>query len=130
MVNIAAHSSRCSWRATLASVVLALLSLAQIAQAQQPAAFQPQPPEALTPPKPTAVQVQPLSPAPNSIPSDPLPTLAPKLLRPLGEVNSFIDSLSSNDAAFEVIVGESRLLTLKENLAIAGKSKPLIALGE
>jgi pilus assembly protein CpaC len=45
-------------------------------------------------------------------------------------VRSFIDSLSSTDAGFEVIVGQGRILTLKESLAVKGKIEPLVAVGD
>jgi pilus assembly protein CpaC len=43
---------------------------------------------------------------------------------------SFLDSLRNNDATFEVVLGQSRLLTLKEDLAVRGKAQPVIALGD
>jgi pilus assembly protein CpaC len=46
------------------------------------------------------------------------------------QVESFIDSLSPTDGMFEVIVGQGRLLTLKEDIAVAGKPSPLIAMGD
>src|SRR5262249_23505941 len=44
-------------------------------------------------------------------------------------VASFVDSLSRNDAAFEVIVGQGRILTVKEDLT-RGKAPALIAVGD
>ena len=44
-------------------------------------------------------------------------------------VPSFVDSLKGNDAAFEVSVGQGRILTVKEDLA-AGPNQPLIAAGD
>jgi pilus assembly protein CpaC len=44
-------------------------------------------------------------------------------------VSSFVDSLKGNDAAFEVLVGQGRILTVKEDLA-AGPNQPLIAAGD
>lgn len=46
------------------------------------------------------------------------------------ELYSFIDSLASNTAAFEVIVGQGRLLTLKQDIAVAGQPSPVIATGD
>jgi|GEM_PF-4669837 len=46
-----------------------------------------------------------------------------------GSVPSFIDGLKGNDAAFEVNVGQGRILTVKEDLA-AGPNQPLIASGD
>jgi len=39
-----------------------------------------------------------------------------------------VDGLKGNDAAFEVGVGQGRILTVKEDLA-AGPNQPLIAAG-
>jgi pilus assembly protein CpaC len=57
----------------------------------------------------------------------PVPQRGP---RTRADVASFVESLGGNDASFEVVVGQGRLLTLKENLAIAGKAKPVIAVGD
>ncbi len=46
-----------------------------------------------------------------------------------GSVPSFIDGLKGNDAAFEVNVGQGRILTVKEDLAV-GPNQPLIATGD
>ena len=46
-----------------------------------------------------------------------------------GSLPSFVDSLKGNDAAFEVNVGQGRILTVKEDLA-AGPNQPLIASGD
>ena len=45
-------------------------------------------------------------------------------------VTSFIDQLSSADALFEVIVGQGRLLTLKESLTAEGEDSAVIAIGD
>src|SRR5262245_44323595 len=61
------------------------------------------------------------------------PTVPEKPPRPATgpeSVRSFIDGLSSTDAGFEVIVGQGRVLTLKESLAVKGKVEPLIAVGD
>ncbi len=59
-----------------------------------------------------------------------LPTLPVKPPRTPAELSSFVESLGTTDGTIEVVVGEGRLLTLKENLAVAGKAKPLIAVGD
>ncbi len=46
-----------------------------------------------------------------------------------GSVPSFIDGLKGNDAAFEVNVGQGRILTVKEDLA-TGPNQALIATGD
>jgi pilus assembly protein CpaC len=63
-------------------------------------------------------------------PLPPVPEKAPRPAIGADSVRSFIDSVSSNDAAFEVLVGQGRILTLKESLAVRGKSLPVIAVGD
>ena len=46
-----------------------------------------------------------------------------------GSVPSFIDGLKGNDAAFEVNVGQGRILTLKDDMTV-GANQPLIAVGD
>jgi len=46
------------------------------------------------------------------------------------EIKQYVDRLSSSDALFEVIVGQGRLLTVKDDLAAPGKPEPLIAIGD
>jgi pilus assembly protein CpaC len=45
-------------------------------------------------------------------------------------VPSFVDGLGAPDAAFEVVLGQGRILSLKENLTAPGKAPPLIAVGD
>src|SRR5262245_34127797 len=59
----------------------------------------------------------------------PVPAKAPRPLTGPESVASFVDSLSRNDAAFEVIVGQGRILTVKEDLT-RGKAPALIAVGD
>jgi hypothetical protein len=44
-------------------------------------------------------------------------------------VSPFIDRMRGNDAAFEVVVGQGRILTTKEPIT-AGRAQPLIAAGD
>ncbi len=44
-------------------------------------------------------------------------------------VGSFVESLKGNDAAFRVVVGQGRLLTLKQKIATE-KASALIAVGD
>lgn len=44
-------------------------------------------------------------------------------------ITSFIDSLTVKDGVFEVVVGEGRILTLKEDIAIPKKGPAMIAVG-
>jgi pilus assembly protein CpaC len=55
--------------------------------------------------------------------TEPRPASGPR------SVQSFVDTLKGNDAAFEVNVGQGRILTVKEDLA-AGANQPLIAVGD
>jgi pilus assembly protein CpaC len=50
--------------------------------------------------------------------------------RTADEVTAFLQGLSTKDSTFEVLVGEGRVLTLKEDLAVPGKPRPLIAVGD
>jgi pilus assembly protein CpaC len=47
-----------------------------------------------------------------------------------GSIAEFIDNLSTNDAVFEVIVNEGRILTAKADLAVPGKRAALVAAGD
>ncbi|MFL5245754.1 MAG: type II and III secretion system protein family protein [Gemmataceae bacterium] len=72
------------------------------------------------------VSAQPeIAPPPHRV-EEPLPTLPSKNPRPLSEVSSFVEDLSTSDAMFEVTVGQGRILTLKEKI----KSPALIAVGD
>jgi pilus assembly protein CpaC len=44
-------------------------------------------------------------------------------------VSSFVDGLKGNDATFEVVLGQGRILTVKEDLVVAGR-EGLIAVGD
>jgi pilus assembly protein CpaC len=46
-----------------------------------------------------------------------------------GSVDSFVDSLHGNDATFQVLVNQARILTLKQDIA-AGPRQALIAVGD
>jgi pilus assembly protein CpaC len=59
-----------------------------------------------------------------------LPTLPVKPARTTAELSAFVENLGTTDATIEVVVGEGRLLTLKENLAVADKTRPLVAVGD
>lgn len=62
-----------------------------------------------------------------------LPPPPAKLPRPPEgpeSVKSFVENLSTKDSAFEVIVGQGRIMTLKKDLAIVGKREPVIAIGD
>ena len=46
------------------------------------------------------------------------------------QIESFVDKLTSNDAMFEIVLGESRLLPLKVNIAEGGNKIPTVAVGD
>src|SRR5262245_13475250 len=45
-------------------------------------------------------------------------------------VSSFLESVSVNDAALEVLVGQGRILTTRTDLTVPGKPSALIAVGD
>ena len=47
-----------------------------------------------------------------------------------GSVAEFVEGLTRNDAAFEVLLGQGRILTTKADLAAKGKMAPLLAVGD
>lgn len=59
-----------------------------------------------------------------------IPERAPRPVTGAGSVGEFVDGLSQNDAAFEVMVGQSRILTTKTDLAVRGKPSALVAVGD
>lgn len=56
--------------------------------------------------------------------------VAPNPPRPKAEFLDFVESLRGNDATFDVLVGQGRILTLKRNIAVPDKPSPVIALGD
>lgn len=46
------------------------------------------------------------------------------------QVASFLDSVTVDDAMIEVVVGEGRVMVLREDLAVPGKTRPLVAVGD
>ena len=59
-----------------------------------------------------------------------VPESAPKPLQGPGSVRAFVRDVSTTDGAFEVILGQGRLLTLKADLGVPGGHKPLLAIGD
>lgn len=59
-----------------------------------------------------------------------LPMLPLKGPKTEADIKSFIAHLGTNDGSFEVVVGQGRLLSLKKDLAVPGKLRPLIAVGD
>jgi pilus assembly protein CpaC len=60
----------------------------------------------------------------------PTPQSAPKPAEGPGSVPSFVDGVSVTDAGFEVVLGQGRILTTKEDIAARGKPSALVALGD
>lgn len=62
-----------------------------------------------------------------------VPSKLPPLSQRFKEASSFIDSLSKNDAIIEVVLGQGRLIVLKDDLVVddtkKNKKQPLIAVG-
>jgi Flp pilus assembly secretin CpaC len=58
-----------------------------------------------------------------------VPERTPRPVKGPDSVSSFIDSLTVNDATFEVVVGQGRILTVKEDLMPPGKTS-LVAVGD
>ncbi len=107
--------------ALTAALVLALAWPAPgILRAQVPAppAVNAPPPALLLPPALEEPMPRSASAGPEVLPLEP-----PKSLTP------FIDRLQGNDGAFEVVVGQGRILTTKEPIT-AGRAQPLIAVGD
>ena len=117
------------------------------AQVPQPPA--PAPPRDQTPPQPPrvpraaqpvpaaeALEVQPLQVAPrfseeSEIPASlpHMPLAPPRPAQGPRAVDSFVDSLRGNDATFDVIVNEARILNLKQDIT-TGPNQALIAVGD
>lgn len=58
------------------------------------------------------------------------PERAPRPATGAGSVAEFVEGISQNDAGFEVLVGQSRILTTKTDLAVRGKPAALVAMGD
>lgn len=56
--------------------------------------------------------------------------VAPAPPRKPQEITGFVESLRASDAAFEVMIGQGRILTLKKNIAVADKPSPVLAVGD
>lgn len=56
--------------------------------------------------------------------------VAPAPPKSSAQMADFLESLRANDAMFEVMVGQGRILTLKKNIAVPDKPSPVIAVGD
>jgi pilus assembly protein CpaC len=77
-------------------------------------------------PGPGAPAFPPVCPAP----LPPTPERPPRPPENRESVRSFVESLSTNDSAFEVLLGQGRILTLKEPLRVRNNVEPLVAVGD
>jgi pilus assembly protein CpaC len=111
---------------------------AQVPPPPAPAPPQPAPAPLASQPLPVAAPLegQPLPVAPRFSDESEIPPTLPRvpLAPPLpaqgpSSVGSLIESLRGNDATFEVLVNQARILTLKQDMT-AGRTKPLIAVGD
>ena len=60
----------------------------------------------------------------------PLPIVRERRPKSTAELNLFVESLTSTDAVFEVVAGQSRLMTLRRDLAMPGRPSPVLAVGD
>ncbi len=109
------------------------------AQVTTPPALAPPPPAPLaSQPLPVAapLETQPLPVAPRFSEESEIPATLPRVQlappRPVQgsrSVDSFVDSLSRNDATIDLLVNQARILTLKQELAVE-PAQPVIAVGD
>lgn len=60
----------------------------------------------------------------------PMPPRQPRPAKGPGSIPEFVKDLSANDALFEVTVGQSRILSTKSDIAVPGKARALVAVGD
>src|SRR5262245_26651271 len=87
------------------------------------------PPDAELPP-PNPLQNQPEVPEQGPAQLPPAPELPPRPVTGQGSVAEFVEGMTRNDASFEVLLGQGRILTTRAGLAAKGKPQPLIAIGD
>src|SRR5271166_4432260 len=115
---------------------LILAALVIAAWPDDPLRAQVPPPPAPAPPQPAPLATQPLPVAPRFSEESEIPATLPRVPlappRPVQgprSVGSFVESLRGNDATFEVLVNQARILTLKQDMT-DGRTQPLIAVGD
>jgi pilus assembly protein CpaC len=64
------------------------------------------------------------------LPAPLAPEKAPRPASGPQSVAAFVEGLTTNDATIEVMVGQGRILTVKEDLAAKGKQPALVAVGD
>lgn len=109
---------------------------AQVPPPPAPAPPPPAPAPLASQPVAAPLEAQPLPVAPRFSEESEIPPTLPRVpLAPPQPVQgprsegSFVKSLSGNDATFDVIVNQARILTLKQEIT-AGPTQPLIAVGD
>ena len=111
---------------------------AQVPPPPAPAPPPPAPAPLASQPLPVAapLEAQPLPVAPRFSEESEIPATLPRVPlappRPVQgprSVGSFVEPLRGNDATFDVLVNQARILTLKQDMT-AGPSQPLIAVGD
>src|SRR5687767_9578857 len=60
----------------------------------------------------------------------PVPERPPRPDKGPGSVGEFVEGLTRNDAGFEVLLGQGRILATRVDLAAKGKAAPLLAIGD
>lgn len=68
--------------------------------------------------------------APKARTAAPLPNIPTRNRRSLDDIKKLIANVEQRDAQFQIIVGQGRLLTLKQDLAQPNKPRPTIAIGD
>ena len=107
--------------ALLAALVVACFASVAVGVADPPVAPLPHP-------KPLPNQPDASERAPRQLPA--APERPDRPAAGAGSVAEFVEGLTRNDAAFEVLLGQGRILTTKADLAAKGKMAPLLAVGD
>jgi pilus assembly protein CpaC len=139
--KVASHRRDLPSAGRILAVVTIIAGLTGPARAQVP-----QPPPPAPPSSPNPLAAQPLEPSPPESPAlrvaprfseeseipaslPRVPLSAPRPIQGPRSVQSIVDSLKGNDATFDVLVNQARILTLKQNIT-EGPIRPLIAVGD
>jgi pilus assembly protein CpaC len=108
---------------------LALVAALAVACFGSVAAGLSEPPgDPLPPPRPLPNKTDSSELRPGELP--PAPERPPRPAAGPGSVAEYVDGLTRNDAGFEVLLGQGRILATRSDLAVKGKPAPLIAIGD